>query len=225
MKFIVYEPDPLKAERLAHTLSYDGHQTVARAETIQQLEHLMGEFDAHCLVVGQVSHNQPCPLATGACAESLYGLMTAEGYRVITPPRIWEAALPLCAPCGAREQIIARAAGAFRRFMVAEPVGLTLLPLSSLAGLPGILRRLARPFRGSEIPCFPAGVAVKHGMLEIEFHQDAQLPPPLAGSRSLRLELRKALNLAVYPSIWRPLKRRHHPHQARGQSRLRRELV
>ena len=86
--------------------------------------------------------------------------------------------------------------------MTSEPLGLSRMPAPWLAAFPSLLARLAAPFPDNRIPLFVVGLFAKHGILEVEFHQDQHLLPQEPAKSSLRTALRVALNRALYPSAW-----------------------
>ena len=85
------------------------------------------------------------------------------------------------------------------------PEGLETLPAAWLAALPGILWSKAKP-HWTHLPYFIDRIALVDGLILLGF---AQEQASKAGEVSRWDELRIAVNAGIYPSIWRPLSRRH----------------
>lgn len=100
------------------------------------------------------------------------------------------------------------------------PQGLSLLPASWLAGLPGIFASLRRQ-HWTSVPVTIQRVAYSDGVLLLEFAQTER------GATIRRTDLdpiRVAVNRCLYPSRWRPLLRRHRRQLSVNHPELRRQL-
>jgi hypothetical protein len=93
----------------------------------------------------------------------------------------------------------------FRGKSCLVPKGLKHLPLCWLAAIPNILWRLRRP-HWTHLPFMIDNLRARDGVLIVGFAQEER--PDL--NRITRWDdIRLTLNLAVYPSMWRPLRHRH----------------
>ncbi len=86
------------------------------------------------------------------------------------------------------------------------PRNLGTLPTPWLKGLPGILRS-QRKEHWTLLPYMISELASGHGVLQIRFAQESsrRADGPITGFDQVRI----AVNAALYPSLWRPLTRRH----------------
>lgn len=104
-----------------------------------------------------------------------------------------------------RDSTLRRVTSFFRSECCMVPEGLETLPAAWLAALPGILWSKAKP-HWTHLPYFMDRIALVDGLILLGF---AQEQASKAGEVSRWDELRIAVNAGIYPSIWRPLSRRH----------------
>jgi hypothetical protein len=125
---------------------------------------------------------------------------------VLCPAKVVQAAFDLCRPKERKGRLFMRVARFFKTRMGLVPEGMEGLPRCWLVALPAILAHvLARP--PATPPCRIDAVACHEGMLLLRFVQE---PLPLEGGVALGDCMRVTVNASVYPSIWRPLSRRHY---------------
>jgi energy-coupling factor transporter ATP-binding protein EcfA2 len=137
--------------------------------------------------------------------DHLHGLMARAGYRVVCPPEVVPAAFDLCRPKERKGRLIARVARFFRTRTGLAPAGLETLPRCWLTALPAVLSSfLAR--RAAEPPWRIDALACREGMLLVRF---AQEPARLESGMAREDRIRVAINASLYPTVWRPLLRRH----------------
>jgi hypothetical protein len=87
------------------------------------------------------------------------------------------------------------------------PTGLESLPLPWLKALPGLLWSLRQP-HWTHVPYMLCEVFVSAGLLQLRFAQEPKRQaedPQVSGFDRVR----QAVNLRLYPSCYRALKRRH----------------
>lgn len=182
----------------------------------------MAEFEAFTVVVGPATGNAPC---RAGCATNIFQLLTDEGHQAITTPAVWEAALALCKPARSREQLVAAARSAFLHYTMSIPLGLAWLPDAWLAGIPPILARLAEHVPDGKLPLPVFSIGAQLGVVEVGYAQDSFLGPSRPGQTTWWAQFRRELNLSLYPTLWRPLKRNHWRRLHAERPELRRFLV
>lgn len=207
MKYILFESDGLLAEVKREQLRLGGHEVVAHARTPKELHNLMSEFEASLIQVGDLTAQREC--MRPGCAASIFNLLTAEGHAAVVPPHVWEAALPFATPENPREQLLLEAHNAFDAYTLGAPIGLSLLPSSWLAGLPGVLQRLASQLPEGILPLPVFSVSSHFGIVEVAYSVDSHLRADKPGDASWWSQFRRELNLSLYPTMWRPLKPAH----------------
>ncbi|HYG35214.1 MAG TPA: type IV secretory system conjugative DNA transfer family protein, partial [Clostridia bacterium] len=148
-------------------------------------------------------------------SKRLRSLMHSSGFRICCPPEIMSAAMELCSP--RRDDLLAQATAFFRRKACLVPEGLSALPGCWLAALPHILWSLRRP-HWTHLPFFIGRVAVSQGVLLLEFRQEQ---PTVEDRVTAWDRIRIATNASLYPSLWRPLARKHHIELRRRRPDLR----
>ena len=140
-----------------------------------------------------------------ASAHYVHQLMTRRGRKPLWPPEVVLAATELCRPAQTRASVIDAAESFFRGKACLVPKGLKRLPFCWLAAIPNILWRLRRP-HWTHLPFMIDALQSCDGVLVVSFAQEEH--PDL--NRITRWDdIRLTLNLAVYPSMWRPLRHRH----------------
>jgi hypothetical protein len=143
-----------------------------------------------------------------ASADYVHQLMTRRSRKPLWPPEVVLAATELCRPVPTRASIIDAVESFFRSKacrLHLVPKGLKRLPLCWLAAIPNILWRLRRP-HWAHLPFRIDVLRVREGVLVVSFAQEEQ---PDLSCITRWDDIRLVLNLSVYPSIWRPLRRRH----------------
>ena len=205
MKCILYAPSESLAQARTQELLAQGHEVIASAQTHDRLKDLMAEFEAHVVVVGPAGSNSCRP----ACATNIFQLLVEEGHTASTTPHVWEAALELCQPAVSRKKLITAARSAFQRYTIGTPLGLECLPAPWLAGIPPVLARLAglQPDGRLPVPVFSVGATL--GVVEVGYVHDNVFGPSRAGQTTWWAQLRRELNLSLYPTLWRPLTQNH----------------
>jgi hypothetical protein len=206
MKCLLYAPSESLAQSRTKELQAEGHEVIASVRTHDRLKDLMAEFEAFVVVIGSVGGNNQC---RAGCATNIFQLITDEGHDAITPPPVWEAALALCKPARSREQLITTARAAFLHYTMSIPLGLACLPDAWLAGIPPILARLAEHVPDGKLPLPVFSLGAQLGVVEVSYAQDSYLGPSRPGATTWWAQLRRELNLSLYPTLWRPLTRNH----------------
>ena len=97
-----------------------------------------------------------------------------------------------------------RVSGFFLSQGTLVPEGLDKLPDCWLAGLPGILGHLRKPY-DTRLPFCIDRVGVEDGVMLLHFAEEQ----PGSGSTDSWDRIRVAVNSGIYPSLWRPLSRWH----------------
>jgi hypothetical protein len=145
-------------------------------------------------------------LVDPASSEHLRQLMRQQGYELRTDPGALKAALELCEEKTDRAQLLEATTTFFRGRATMIPRKLDTLPTPWLKGLPGILRS-QRKDHWTLLPYMISEMASTDGVLQIRFAQEAsrRADGPITGYDQVRI----AVNAALYPSLWRPLTRRH----------------
>jgi hypothetical protein len=146
------------------------------------------------------------PSIDPASVEHLRQLMRRQGYEPRTDPGALKAALELCSQETDRAQLLEETTTFFRGRATMIPRNLDTLPTPWLKGLPGILRS-QRKDHWTLLPYMISEMASTDGVLQIRFAQEAsrRADGPITGYDQVRI----AVNAALYPSLWRPLTRRH----------------
>lgn len=207
MKYILFEPNGLLVEIRREQLRLSGHEVVAHARTSKELHNLMSEFDASLVQVGGVTASREC--VRPGCAANIFNLLTGEGHAAVTPPQVWEPALTLATPAKPRDQLLIEARNAFSAYTLGIPVGLSLLPSPWLAGLPGLLQRMASQLPEGMLPLPVFSVSCNFGICEVAYSLDSHLRAAKPGDASWWSQFRREINLSLYPTMWRPLKPAH----------------
>jgi hypothetical protein len=129
-------------------------------------------------------------------------LMLHAGFRHIWTPEVIVAAAQLFPK---QPKILEAATTFFRSHACMVPQGLETLPECWLAALPGILMKMKKP-EWTHLPFFIDRVQLDAGRLLLHFAQEL----PHADARTTAWDhIRIAVNASLYPSLWRPLSRRH----------------
>lgn len=206
MKCIVYAPTKELALKRQAEIVTQGHEVISIVNTHSQLIHVMAEFGANVVVVGPVDAKTSC---RPGCIVNIFNFLVEEGHTAIITPQVWEASLPLCSPSRERSELIMEASVCFLNCGLNIPIGLECLPGAWLAGLPAVLVKLANSAPGGLLPAPLFSISANIGVVEISFLQDQALGPSLPGQNTWRAKIRRALNLSLYPTMWRPLKQTH----------------
>jgi len=103
-----------------------------------------------------------------------------------------------------RRMTMRRVSGVFLSQGTLVPEGLDKLPDCWLAGLPGILGHLRKPY-DTRLPFCIDRVGVEDGVMLLHFAEEQ----PGSGSTDSWDRIRVAVNSGIYPSLWRPLSRWH----------------
>lgn len=102
-----------------------------------------------------------------------------------------------------RERLTLMIHSLFYYFESPVPHGLETLPLSWLAGLPRLLHHGALSIR-RDLPCLVVSITFSQSVLCVRFTAE---PPSTIPGLSAFDRFRMMVNLSLYPSLWRPLKR------------------
>jgi hypothetical protein len=141
-----------------------------------------------------------------ASADYVHQLIARRRRKPLWPPEVILAATELCRPAQTRASVMDAVESFFRGKACLVPKGLKRLPLCWLAAIPNILWRLRRP-HCTHLPFMIDVLRACDGVLTVGFAQEER--PDL--NRITRWDdIRLVLNLSVYPSMWRPLRRRHY---------------
>ena len=150
-------------------------------------------------VLAEVAGQQPA-LPPAASVAGVVQMMARFEAPQLMSVEIWRATVQLCAPKTKRQVLMREANRLFRENAAGKPLpGLKTLPACWLRGLPALLKLYARQdfYDLKEVD----------GCLLIQFSEGMEWPPKvLTIPQSNLLAL---LNWNLYPSLWRPLKRRH----------------
>jgi len=144
---------------------------------------------------------QPCLFGP----DYLRGLMGGAGCRVVCLPEAVQAAFDLCRPQERKGRLLARVVRFFRTRTGLVPAGLESLPRCWLAALPAVLSGFWVRWP-AEPPCPIGALACREGMLLLRFAQEPACPED---GIALGDRIRVAINASLYPTVWRPLLRRH----------------
>jgi len=138
-------------------------------------------------------------------AERTHWLMRQIGLHVCVSTNVIESAFQLFQPEEPRQRLLDEARDALRPYLVLLPQGLECLPTCWLKALPGIWQDLCRinpRWAGTAL----GAVAHDHGVLRLVSAQEQNIRLDQISVFDL---MRIDINARLYPSIWRPLKRRH----------------
>jgi hypothetical protein len=150
----------------------------------------------------------------------IFDLMNRAGGRILMPLPVWRAAVEMCEPSLPRELLLEQVTSFFMQRSKVCPQGLAALPTCWLRGLPYILEKRVQEIWQGKVSFVLAAVAEQSGALGLEFAHEAEIP---RREREMQVwdVLRVSLNCHLYPSLWRPLSRRHwrHLHATRPELR------
>lgn len=133
-------------------------------------------------------------------------LMALHGFREHDEVAKIETYLQIKPKRGEFARALKQATKLFRRRAIIVPKGLDSLPIDWLKALPHILWSLRKP-HWDVLPFRMCEVCAVDGMLQLRFAQEPLryiLDEHVGGFDRIRI----AVNAALYPSRWRPLKRR-----------------
>jgi hypothetical protein len=143
-----------------------------------------------------------------ASTSSIFELMGRVGGRMLMPHPLWQAAVELCVPGMSQEVLVEQLTSFFRVRSGLCPRGLESLPPCWLRALPRLLEKRAKKHWQGRIPFGLSSVAEQGGALVMEFAQEDECPRWEGEVNSWDV-LRVHMNCHLYPSLWRPLTRRH----------------
>jgi len=149
-------------------------------------------------VLAEIAGQQPA-LPPAASVAGVVQMMAKFEAPQLMSVEIWRATVQLCAPKTKRQVLMWEANRLFRENAGKPLPGLKTIPACWLRGLPTLLKLNARQdfYDLKEVD----------GCLLIQFSEGTDWPPKvLTNPQSNLLAL---LNWNLYPSLWRPLKRRH----------------
>lgn len=138
----------------------------------------------------------------------IFELMRRLGGKLLMSPVMWQAAVDLCRPEIPKELLIEQVTSFFRVRSGLCPRGIDTLPACWLRALPQLLERRAKKHWHGKIPFGISSLAEQQGALVLGFAQEGECmrrEREVTGWDVLRVHL----NCQLYPSLWRPLLRRH----------------
>jgi hypothetical protein len=141
-----------------------------------------------------------------ASVEHLLQLMRESGFKEPTKLGTLAAVLQVLPHETRRNLILEETTSFFRCRGCMVPKGLETLPTSWLKALPGALWSLRKP-HWTHLPFMICELAVADGLLLVRFAQEPLRRPE--GAVNSYDHVRISLNAALFPSRFRPLKRRH----------------
>ena len=145
-------------------------------------------------------------VAAVASPDLMHQIMIGHGLKPLWTHEVILAAANLCRPKESSSQVMKTARRFFREKGGVVPHGLGTLPLSWLAGLPHIISGLSRLHGGGHLPFAIEVVGFAQGALLLGFAEEHSR---YGDQATLWNKVRLRVNRAIYPSLWRPIKRRH----------------
>lgn len=140
-----------------------------------------------------------------ASAEQTRRILESSGLNPCIEPHVLHAAFEICEPAESRQFLIDSAREKLSTYLAILPKGLEHLPAVWIKALPGLWQGLCRRFpswTGAPLK------AVGHvqGTLQMVFSQEQiSSPDQISAHDYMRIEC----NRRLYPSLWRPLRKRH----------------
>ena len=147
-------------------------------------------------------------VAPPSATSSIFELMGRVGGQMLMPYPLWQAAVELCVPGMSQEVLVEQLTSFFRVRSGLCPRGLDSLPACWLRALPRLLEKRAKKHWQGKIPFGLSSVTEQSGALVMEFAQEDECPRWEGEVNSWDV-LRVHMNCNLYPSLWRPLTRRH----------------
>jgi energy-coupling factor transporter ATP-binding protein EcfA2 len=132
-------------------------------------------------------------------------LLELAGASPLWAPEVLQAACEMCQPKQEPKSLLGEVIGFFGDKAGIVPEGLAELPGCWLVALPGILWSLRKEY-WTRLPFVISKVGCRDGMLLLGFEKEQTPDTPDA---TVWDRIRAIVNRSVYPSLWRPLARRH----------------